>query len=264
MTVLLHLAGAKVATDDIAKALLLKRCTASVVFLYPLDVAKPSSYDAFICCSLYYYSASSAHITEVAAVLSQRGLYQQHRFQRDRSAPGCTATDIGGLVMTTFRKPAWWQLYALVAVLGGLFIVERRAALVPGWHMGVQAAIICVMYGLVWRWLKASASTMMAAPTLYSRHDCYGGLTDDWAHPTQVNGTAWNGAWPGRPWPTGRMAVQSQATVTSSAPSVSARTWPDHRVSAPGPRQPSLVVCQAARGRVEAHASHRPNNGEAA
>lgn len=48
----LHLAGAKVATDDVAKALLLKRFSASVVFLYPLDVAKPSSYDAFICSSL--------------------------------------------------------------------------------------------------------------------------------------------------------------------------------------------------------------------
>ena len=166
--------------------------------------------------------------------------------------------------MTTFRKPAWWQLYALVAVLGGLFIVERHAALVPGWHMGVQAAIICVIYGLVWRWLQASASALMAAPTLYYRHDYYGDHTNDWAYATKVDGTAWNGARPGRTWPTGRMAVQSHATVTSSAPSPLARTWPDHRLSAPGPRQPSLVVCQAARGRVGADASPEPKNGEAA
>jgi hypothetical protein len=167
--------------------------------------------------------------------------------------------------MTTLRKPAWWQLYALVSVLGGgLFIVERRAALVPGWHMGVQAAIICVIYGLVWRWIQASASALMAEPTVYYRHDYYGDYTNDWPHATKVDGTAWNGAWPGRTWPTGRTAVQSHATVRSTAPSASARTWTDHGTSAPGPRQPSLVVGQAARGRVEPDASHEPKNGEAA
>jgi hypothetical protein len=84
--------------------------------------------------------------------------------------------------MTPPRKPAWWQLYALVPVLAGLFVLDHRSALPPGWHQAVQAAIILVIYGLVWRWLRANAYALMTRQTLYHRHDYNGYDIDDWAH----------------------------------------------------------------------------------
>jgi hypothetical protein len=63
--------------------------------------------------------------------------------------------------MTTLRKPAWWQLYTLVPVLGGLFIVEHHAALPSNWHMGVQVGIVFLMSRLVWRWLGTNAYALM-------------------------------------------------------------------------------------------------------
>jgi hypothetical protein len=92
--------------------------------------------------------------------------------------------------MTTPRKPAWWQLYALVPILGGFFMLEHRAALSPGWHKVVQAAIILVVYGLVWRWLRANAYGLMTRPTLSHRHDHNGHDTDDWTHATKVDKAA--------------------------------------------------------------------------
>jgi hypothetical protein len=144
--------------------------------------------------------------------------------------------------MTTLRKPAWWQLYALVAVLGGLFPLEHRATLAPSGHIGVQAGIICVIYGLVWRWLRTSAYALMAAPTLYHRHDYYGHDADDWPYATKVDGMACNGMGPHGTLPTGPTAVRSHATAGSSVRSRSARTLPDHGASALGPRQPSPVA----------------------
>jgi uncharacterized membrane protein YhaH (DUF805 family) len=53
------------------------------------------------------------------------------------------------------REPAWWMLYALVPLMGGLFVVEHRAALSPRWHTFVQISIVLFIYGLVWLWLSA-------------------------------------------------------------------------------------------------------------
>jgi hypothetical protein len=90
--------------------------------------------------------------------------------------------------MTTLRKPTWWQPYVLVPVLGGLFILEHHAALAPGWRMGVQAAIICVISGLAWRWLRANAYALMTWPTLRHPHDYNAHHPGDWAYATQVAG----------------------------------------------------------------------------
>jgi hypothetical protein len=92
--------------------------------------------------------------------------------------------------MTTPRKPAWWQLYALVPVLGGLFMLDHRAALPPDWHKAVQAAIILVIYGLVWRWLRANTYALMTGPTRYHRHGYNGYDIDAWAHATKVDRAA--------------------------------------------------------------------------
>jgi hypothetical protein len=56
----------------------------------------------------------------------------------------------------TQRRPAWWMLYALVPVMGGLLLLESRASLSPGWHKAVQMGIILFVYGLVWVWVRAN------------------------------------------------------------------------------------------------------------
>jgi hypothetical protein len=59
------------------------------------------------------------------------------------------------------RQPAWWMLYAVVPVMGGLVLVEARASFSPGWHKAVQIGIILFVYGLVWVWLRANDSAML-------------------------------------------------------------------------------------------------------
>ena len=88
--------------------------------------------------------------------------------------------------MTTPRKPAWWRLYALIPILGALFMLDHRAALPPGWHKAVQAAIILVIYGLVWWWLRANAYALMTGPMLQHRHDYNGYDIDDLSHATKI------------------------------------------------------------------------------
>jgi hypothetical protein len=63
--------------------------------------------------------------------------------------------------MPKTREPAWWMLYALVPVMGGLLVLEFRAPLSPGWHKGVQIGIILFVYGLVWLWLWANDSAIL-------------------------------------------------------------------------------------------------------
>jgi hypothetical protein len=63
--------------------------------------------------------------------------------------------------MPKTREPAWWMLYALVPVMGGLLVFEVRASLSPGWHKGVQVGIILFVYGLVWVWLWANDRAML-------------------------------------------------------------------------------------------------------
>lgn len=51
------------------------------------------------------------------------------------------------------REPAWWILYGLLPLTGGLFVVESRMTLSPGWRKCVQIGIILFIYSLVWIWL---------------------------------------------------------------------------------------------------------------
>ncbi len=63
--------------------------------------------------------------------------------------------------MPKTRKPAWWMLYALVPVMGGLLVLEFRAPVSPGWHKAVQVGIILFVYSLVWLWLWANDCAML-------------------------------------------------------------------------------------------------------
>jgi hypothetical protein len=60
-------------------------------------------------------------------------------------------------------RPAWWVLYALVPLMGGLLVLEHRAALPPGWHTVVQIGIVLFIYSLVWLWLHASTLALLWA-----------------------------------------------------------------------------------------------------
>ena len=59
------------------------------------------------------------------------------------------------------REPDWWMVYGLLPLMGGLFVVESRVSLPPGWHKGVQIAIILFVYGLVWIWLWVNDRTLL-------------------------------------------------------------------------------------------------------
>ena len=59
------------------------------------------------------------------------------------------------------RTPAWWMLYALVPVMGGLLFAESRASLSPGWHKCVQIGIVLFTYSSVWAWLRANDRAML-------------------------------------------------------------------------------------------------------
>lgn len=133
--------------------------------------------------------------------------------------------------MTTLRKPAWWQLYTLVPVLGGLFILEHHAGLSSNWHMAVQVGIVFLIYRLVWQWLSINAYALMTGPTLYHRHDYNSYDANDWAHTT-------NG---------------DRAT----------RRWPAHSASALHSRQPLPVAWRAARAQGEDFAPRKHGDGTA-
>ena len=61
------------------------------------------------------------------------------------------------------RTPAWWMLYALVPVMGGLLFAESRASLSPGWHKCVQIGVVLFTYRLVWAWLRANGRAMLSS-----------------------------------------------------------------------------------------------------
>jgi hypothetical protein len=82
--------------------------------------------------------------------------------------------------MPKHRGPAWWLLSALVPLLAGLFVVEHRAALPPGWHTAVRVGIALFIYGLVWLWLRANA-----VPQLWSDQG-----TDDRERVIEARGAA--------------------------------------------------------------------------
>ena len=63
--------------------------------------------------------------------------------------------------MAKHNGPAWWVLYASVPLMGGLLVLEYRAALPPGWHTVVRIGIVLFIYSLVWRWLHANTLALL-------------------------------------------------------------------------------------------------------
>jgi UDP-N-acetylmuramyl pentapeptide phosphotransferase/UDP-N-acetylglucosamine-1-phosphate transferase len=64
--------------------------------------------------------------------------------------------------MTTInRHPAWWRLWLLLLVLGGLAFLDARATLSPAGHKVVEAGIVLLVYGLIWMWLRANEAAWL-------------------------------------------------------------------------------------------------------
>jgi hypothetical protein len=138
--------------------------------------------------------------------------------------------------MTTLRKPAWWQLYTLVPVLAGLFIVEHHAGLSSNWHMAVQVGIVFLIYRLVWRWLSINAYALMTWPTLYLRHDYNAYDADDRAHatngdraPRRLPAHSASDLHPWQPLPVGWRAARAQGedfAPRKHGDGTASRHWP--------------------------------------
>jgi hypothetical protein len=63
--------------------------------------------------------------------------------------------------MVKHRRPAWWVLYALVPLMGGLLLAEHHALLTPVWHTCVRIGIVLFIYGLVWIWLHVNTVALL-------------------------------------------------------------------------------------------------------
>jgi hypothetical protein len=69
-------------------------------------------------------------------------------------------------------RPAWWLLYTLMPVMGGLLFLESRASLSAGGLKAVQIGIIFFVYGLVWVWVRANdVSLLHDDRRVFRQHD---------------------------------------------------------------------------------------------
>ena len=58
-------------------------------------------------------------------------------------------------------KPRWWQLYALFPLSVVLFVGEHQLLLSTREHLGVQVAILVVIFGLIYWWLRANTVALI-------------------------------------------------------------------------------------------------------
>ena len=58
-------------------------------------------------------------------------------------------------------KPSWWQLYAMLPVLVGLFLLEMRLQLTGTENTLAQLGILGLVYGFMHLWLRANRRALM-------------------------------------------------------------------------------------------------------
>jgi hypothetical protein len=64
--------------------------------------------------------------------------------------------------MSSKRKQAqWWQLYAMMPLLVGLFLLELRLHLNGAENVMAQLGILLLVYGLIHLWIRANAEALM-------------------------------------------------------------------------------------------------------
>ena len=59
------------------------------------------------------------------------------------------------------KKPAWWQVYAMLPVLAAGFLLEMRLPLTNTEHILAQLGILFLIYGFLQAWLKANRRALM-------------------------------------------------------------------------------------------------------
>jgi hypothetical protein len=52
--------------------------------------------------------------------------------------------------------PRWWLLYSVVPLAGTLLTATHFTQLSAGWRQVAQCAIVLVVFGAVWLWLRAN------------------------------------------------------------------------------------------------------------
>ena len=66
------------------------------------------------------------------------------------------------------RRIPWWQAFAFVPLLAGLFVGEQRLRLSSTGHQTVQVIIVLFVFGLLTLWLKAQDGALIQQE--YRRH----------------------------------------------------------------------------------------------
>jgi hypothetical protein len=59
------------------------------------------------------------------------------------------------------RRVPWWQAFAFVPLLVGLFVGEQRLRFSPAGHQTVQVIIVLFIFGLLNLWLKAQDGALI-------------------------------------------------------------------------------------------------------
>ena len=61
----------------------------------------------------------------------------------------------------TSLKPKWWQLYALLPLTAGLFVLEARSTLSPSGHREVEIGLVVLIFLLARLWLKSNRRALI-------------------------------------------------------------------------------------------------------
>ncbi len=59
------------------------------------------------------------------------------------------------------NKPQWWQVYAMLPVLAGLFLLEMRLPLSSTGHIIAQVGILVLVYSFIHIWLRVNRRALM-------------------------------------------------------------------------------------------------------
>ena len=59
------------------------------------------------------------------------------------------------------HEPHWWQLYVMLPVLAGLFVLEIRLGLTGTVNIAAQLGILFLVYALIQLWIRANRRALM-------------------------------------------------------------------------------------------------------
>jgi predicted ferric reductase len=57
-------------------------------------------------------------------------------------------------------RPKWWQLYLSLPLIVVLFVLDHQLNISTHAHQALQIGILVVVYGLIYRWLKANSMAL--------------------------------------------------------------------------------------------------------